>query len=190
MRGRLGGDTFLTGIEARDAESVQAIVNLALLTGQIGKEGAGIFAARPSTTICRASATWGCCPTGLPGYRPVAQRSGARRKFGEAVGHDDAGEARASAARSILYRPRRGQGARRLWLCRYDPVSTAFFGDAATALRAVRPRRGAASVHDRNRAICARRSADDRVSARSASPSRTRSAAFNWRNRSSSRSPG
>ena len=35
---------FSTGVESRTAESIEAIVNLALLAGQIGREGAGVFA--------------------------------------------------------------------------------------------------------------------------------------------------
>ena len=61
---------YSTGVELRDPETVEALVNLALLTGQIGKEGAGIFALTEhnnSQGVCDV----GMLPDRLPGYRAV-----------------------------------------------------------------------------------------------------------------------
>ena len=122
---------YSTGIDVRDAEPVAAIVNLALLTGQIGKEGAGVFALTEHNNL-QGVCDMGMLPDRLPGYRAVADAA-ARAEVGKIWG------ARLSdrpglAARSLLTDRGRGQ-VRAMWLCRYDPVSTAFFGDAASSLQ-------------------------------------------------------
>ena len=52
------------------AETIQSIVNLALLTGQIGKEGAGIFALTDHNNL-QGVCDMGMLPDRFPGYRPV-----------------------------------------------------------------------------------------------------------------------
>ena len=129
-RARAGAILYSTGIEARDAEPVQAIVNLALLTGQIAREGAGIFALTEHNNL-QGVCDMGVLPDRLPGYRPVANPS-ARAEV-EALWGTPLPAKPGLAARAVLTDRGRGR-VRAVWLGRYDPVSTAFFGDAAQSL--------------------------------------------------------
>jgi len=122
---------YSTGIEARDAESIQALVNLALLTGQLGKPGAGIFALTEHNNL-QGVCDMGMLPDRLPGYRSVT--SATDRAEIEAVWETPLPATPGLDARSLLS-DRGGGKVRALWLCRYDPVSTAFFGDAASSLK-------------------------------------------------------
>jgi predicted molibdopterin-dependent oxidoreductase YjgC len=130
-RARAAAILYSTGIEARDAEPGQAVVNLALLTGQIGKEGAGIFALTEHNNL-QGVCDMGVLPDRLPGYREVA--SDAARAELEKLWGTKLPAKPGLASRSLLA-DRGGGQVRALWLCRYDPVSTAFFGDAANALQ-------------------------------------------------------
>jgi predicted molibdopterin-dependent oxidoreductase YjgC len=130
-RARSAAILYSTGIESRDAEPVQAIVNLALLTGQIGKEGAGIFALTEHNNL-QGVCDMGMLPDRLPGYRKVADH--AARAEMEALWGAKLPAQAGLASRSLLADRGHGQ-VRAIWLCRYDPVSTAFFGDAAHALQ-------------------------------------------------------
>jgi predicted molibdopterin-dependent oxidoreductase YjgC len=69
-RARSAAILYSTGIEARDAAPVEAIVNLALLTGQLGKEGAGIFALTEHNNL-QGVCDMGVLPDRLPGYRKL-----------------------------------------------------------------------------------------------------------------------
>jgi predicted molibdopterin-dependent oxidoreductase YjgC len=129
-RARSAALLYSTGIEARDEEPVQAIVNLALLTGQIGREGAGIFALTEHNNL-QGVCDMGALPDRLPGYREVA--SDVARAELEKIWGTKLPTKPGLASRSLF--ADRGHGkVRAIWLCRYDPVSTAFFGDAANAL--------------------------------------------------------
>jgi predicted molibdopterin-dependent oxidoreductase YjgC len=130
-RARSAAILYSTGIEVRDAEPVRAIVNLALLTGQIGREGAGIFALTEHNNL-QGVCDMGMLPDRLPGYRQVANDS-ARAEL-EQVWRAKLRAKPGLASRSVFCDRGRGQ-VRAIWLCRYDPVSTAFFGDAANALQ-------------------------------------------------------
>jgi predicted molibdopterin-dependent oxidoreductase YjgC len=130
-RARSAAILYSTGIEARDEEPVQAIVNLALLTGQIGKEGAGIFALTEHNNL-QGVCDMGMLPDRLPGYRKVA--NDAARAELEALWGTKLPAKPGLASRSLFADRGHGQ-VRAVWLCRYDPVSTAFFGDAANALQ-------------------------------------------------------
>jgi len=129
-RARSAAILYSTGIEALDAEPVQAIVNLALLAGQIGREGAGIFALTEHNNL-QGVCDMGMLPDRLPGYRNVGSEA-ARAELGK-VWQAELPAAPGLASRSIF--SDRGDGrVQAVWLCRYDPVSSAFFGDAANAL--------------------------------------------------------
>lgn len=122
---------FSTGIEARDAESTEALVDLVLLTGQIGKEGAGIFALTEHNNL-QGVCDMGMMPDRLPGYREVSSDS-AREEVEKVWGTRIPAQP-GLAASSLL--SHRGHGkVRAVWLCRYDPVSTASYGDAAHSLQ-------------------------------------------------------
>ena len=121
---------YSTGIEARAVETVQALVNLVLLTGQLGKNGAGIFALTEHNNL-QGVCDMGMLPDRLPGYRSVANH--AERAELEVLWQTPLPATPGLPARSLL--TDRGNGrVRALWLCRYDPVSTAFFGEAAERL--------------------------------------------------------
>jgi formate dehydrogenase (coenzyme F420) alpha subunit len=122
---------YSTGIEARDAAPVEAIVNLALLTGQLGKEGAGIFALTEHNNL-QGVCDMGVLPDLLPGYRKLTDA--AARAEVEAAWGVQLPAKPGLASRSLLADRGKGQ-VRALWLCRYDPVSTGFFGDAANVLQ-------------------------------------------------------
>ncbi|MFZ2643339.1 MAG: molybdopterin-dependent oxidoreductase [Verrucomicrobiia bacterium] len=122
---------YSTGIEARDAESIQAIVNLALLTGQLGKVGAGIFALTEHNNL-QGVCDMGMLPDRLPGYRPVTDAAG--RAEVETVWKTKLPSTSGLDARSLLT-DRGGGKVKALWLCRYDPVNTAFFGDTVNTLK-------------------------------------------------------
>jgi len=130
-RARSAAILYSTGIEVRDPEPVQAIVNLALLTGQIGREGAGIFALTEHNNL-QGVCDMGMLPDRLPGYREVG--NDAKRAELEEVWGTRLPSTPGLAARSVLGDRGRDR-VHAIWLCRYDPVSTAFFGDAATALQ-------------------------------------------------------
>jgi predicted molibdopterin-dependent oxidoreductase YjgC len=129
-RARAGAILYSTGIEARSAEPVEGIVNLALLTGQLAKEGAGIFALTEHNNL-QGVCDMGVLPDRLPGYRPVG--SSAARAEVETLWGTSLPATPGLAARSVLT-DRGGGQVRAVWLGRYDPVSTAFFGDAARSL--------------------------------------------------------
>jgi predicted molibdopterin-dependent oxidoreductase YjgC len=130
-RARSAAILYSTGIEARDAAPVEAIVNLALLTGQLGKEGAGIFALTEHNNL-QGVCDMGVLPDRLPGYRKLTDAA-ARAEVEKAWGVQLPAKP-GLASRSVLADRGKGQ-VRALWLCRYDPVSTGFFGDAANVLQ-------------------------------------------------------
>ena len=91
---RAGGAAALlysTGIESRSADSIRAIVNLVLLTGNLGKEGAGLFPL-PEQNNLQGVCDMGMLPDRLPGYEPVTNAA-ARGGPGKGVEGGAAGEA-------------------------------------------------------------------------------------------------
>lgn len=119
---------YSTGSETRHPDSIRAIVNLALLGGHVGRRGSGIFALTEQNNL------QGCCDMGmlpdrLPGYARVADDR-ARARFEQ---HWDCSLPKTSGlgARACLEQPGKVKAA---WLCRYDPVTTATFCDAARVL--------------------------------------------------------
>lgn len=122
---------YSTGIRARDVESVMAKVNLALLCGQIGKEGAGIFSLTEHNNL-QGVCDVGVVPDRLPGYGLVsdnAARGALEKKWKTDL------PARPGLAATSVLTDLGNNTVRAVWLCRYDPVSTAFYGDAAKALK-------------------------------------------------------
>jgi predicted molibdopterin-dependent oxidoreductase YjgC len=121
---------FSTGLEAHGAEGVQALVNLALLTGNLGKRGAGIFALTEHNNL-QGVCDMGMLPHRLPGYVPVADGAGRRRL--EALWGAPLPAHPGLGAEQLLGRPA-AASVRALWLCRHDPV-LASSADVAAALR-------------------------------------------------------
>jgi predicted molibdopterin-dependent oxidoreductase YjgC len=132
-RARRAAILYPTGIDSHTRDNVRAIVNLALLTGNLGKPGAGIFALTEHNNL-QGVCDVGMLPDRLPGYRPVAD--GNARAEVESLWHSAIPPSPGINARAMLEKGRSG-GLRALWLGRCDPVSTAFFGDPAKALAAL-----------------------------------------------------
>jgi len=120
---------YSTGIESRTPDHIRAIVDLALLTGNLGKPGAGIFALSEQNNL-QGVCDMGMLPDRLPGYRAVtdaASRDGFEKKWKCRLPSRPG-----LTARSLLA----GEGnIKALWLCRYDPISTAALADAASSIR-------------------------------------------------------
>ncbi|HOW65664.1 MAG TPA: molybdopterin-dependent oxidoreductase, partial [Verrucomicrobiota bacterium] len=122
---------FSTGIEARGKDSIRSIVNLMLLTGQLGRPGAGLYALTEQNNL-QGVCDMGMLPDRFPGYPAVTDT--AFRSRLERLWKCRLPSQPGLGAKSIL--ADRGEGrVKALWLCRYDPVSTAFFGQAAETLR-------------------------------------------------------
>jgi predicted molibdopterin-dependent oxidoreductase YjgC len=121
---------YSTGIESRNRDSIHALVNLALLTGNLGKKGAGLFALTEQNNL-QGVCDMGMLPDRLPGYLPVTNPA-ARAQLERAWNVRLPTEPGANANQVLAHRDHGRLHA--LWLCRYDPVSTAFFGDAGRTL--------------------------------------------------------
>jgi predicted molibdopterin-dependent oxidoreductase YjgC len=120
-KARAAAILFSTGVEARGVEAIQALVNLALLTGNIGKQGGGVFALTEHNNL-QGVCDMGMLPNRLPGYTPVTDDAG-RRSFEVLWGAPLPGKVGQGAEQML---GRRGRGAiRALWLCRHDPVMAA-----------------------------------------------------------------
>jgi len=121
---------YSTGLEARDADTIRAAVNLVLLTGQIGRPGAGLYALTEHNNL-QGVCDMGMLPDRLPGYARVTDPAEASRF--EALWGKRPPERAGMGTREVL--EGLGDGSiRAMWLGRYDPASTAFFGDAPGAL--------------------------------------------------------
>ena len=112
-------------VEARQQESVQALVNLALLTGNIGKNGGGVFPLAEQNNL-QGVCDMGILPDRFPGYCGVSDTE-CRGKL-ETLWRARLPGVQGLGARSVL--TDRGHGSvKALWLCRYNPVKSALFGE-------------------------------------------------------------
>jgi len=121
---------YSSGAECRPAETIQSLVNLALLTGQIGKEGAGIYPLTDHNNL-QGVCDMGMIPDRLPGYAQVgdaAIRGELEKLWGAKIPE------KAGIPASAFFTRNDGGKIKAVWLCRYDPVSSAFYGNAAGAL--------------------------------------------------------
>ena len=130
-RARSATILYATGAETRSTESIRGLVNLALLTGQLGREGAGVFALTEHNNL-QGVCDMGMVPDRLPGYGRVddpAARAPFEHRWAAKLPPRPGAD-----TREIL-----GGGStstlRGAWLCRYDPVVTATFCDPTAALR-------------------------------------------------------
>ena len=130
-RARSAAILFSTGVEARHEDSLRGILNLALLTGNLGKEGAGVFPLTEHNNL-QGVCDMGMLPDRLPGYRAVADP--AARAALESLWGAKIPAAPGRGADALLGGGGRAQ-LKALWLGRYDPVSTACFGDATAAIK-------------------------------------------------------
>lgn len=130
-RARSAAILYSTGVEARGMNSIRAMVNLALLTGNIGKRNAGLFALTEHNNL-QGTCDMGMMPDRLPGYGAVTD-DGARLRLEGLWGGRPLPSSPGLGAREVL-EDRGGGKVRGVWLTRYDPVSTAAFTDAAATL--------------------------------------------------------
>ena len=122
---------FSTSMEDRTRDSIRSVVNLALLTGNLGKRGAGIFALTEQNNL-QGVCDVGMLPDRLPGYAPVSDAV-ARVRLEDLWGAKVPGVPGLGSRAALM---NRGQGiVRGMWLSRYDPVNTAFLGDVAGQLK-------------------------------------------------------
>jgi formate dehydrogenase major subunit/formate dehydrogenase alpha subunit len=129
-RARSAAILYSTGIEARDEDSIRGIMNLALLTGNLGKEGAGVFPLTEQNNL-QGVCDMGMLPDRLPGYQAVTNPNA--RAALEGLWRAKVPAAPGVGADTLFAGGGRTQ-LKALWLGRYDPVSTGFFGDAVAAL--------------------------------------------------------
>jgi predicted molibdopterin-dependent oxidoreductase YjgC len=122
---------FSASMEERSRDSIRAVVNLALLSGNLGKPGAGLFALTEQNNL-QGVCDMGMLPDRLPGYRPVTD-DGARAALDTFWGCK-VPSTPGLGSRALLVH--RGQGkTKALWLSRYDPTNTALLGDVAAQLQ-------------------------------------------------------
>jgi predicted molibdopterin-dependent oxidoreductase YjgC len=129
-RARSAAILYSTGVEARDEDSIRGIINLALLTGNFGKEGAGVFPLTEHNNL-QGVCDMGMLPDRLPGYQAVKNpkaRAALEGLWGAKVPETP------GVGAETLFAGGGHTPLKALWLGRYDPVSTAFFGDAVEAL--------------------------------------------------------
>lgn len=115
---------YSTSMEDRTRDSVRAVVNLVLLTGNLGKPGSGLLALTEQNNL-QGVCDMGMLPDRLPGYAAVSDNQ-ARANL-EEVWNAKIPAIPGKGARAILGG---ATNVKALWLCRYDPVSASPF-DAA-----------------------------------------------------------
>ena len=130
-RARAAAILYSTGIEARGASSIRSMINLALLTGHLGKEGAGIYALTEHNNL-QGVCDMGMAPDRLPGYRAVTDASA--RACVERLWQAKLPASPGACARKVWEHRNHGR-VRGVWLCRYDPVNTASFCDVPAVLK-------------------------------------------------------
>jgi predicted molibdopterin-dependent oxidoreductase YjgC len=113
---------YSASMEERSQDSIRALVNLALLTGNLGRQHAGIYALAEQNNL-QGVCDMGVLTDRLPGYRPVADP--AARASLEKIWKTTLPSGPGLDARSVLNNC--DGKVKALWLCRYDPSSTMSF---------------------------------------------------------------
>lgn len=121
---------YSTSMEERTKDSIRAVVNLCLLTGNLGKAGSGIFALAEQNNL-QGVCDMGMLPDRLPGYALVTDD--ATRHGLENLWRSKLPAQPGLGARNVLGNGNGHGRIKGLWLARYDPISTAF-RDLASAL--------------------------------------------------------
>ncbi len=122
---------YSTGAEASGVEPIQSMVNITLLTGNLGKRGAGIMPLSEHNNL-QGGCDMGMLPDYLPGYQPVREPH-VQAKF-ETLWNAKVPEHPGLETSSMLGRKGR---VRAMWLDRHNPVVSATFCDAKTALESM-----------------------------------------------------
>ncbi|HVO20873.1 MAG TPA: molybdopterin-dependent oxidoreductase [Anaeromyxobacter sp.] len=116
----------------RRPEVVEGLVSLALLTGNVGRTGGGLFPLAEHNNL-QGVCDVGMDPDWLPGYRPAASaaaRAEVERRWGTAL------PARPGLGAAEVFSAAEPGRIRALWLSRYDPVGTATGPNVARVLEA------------------------------------------------------
>lgn len=121
---------YSSSMQERTKDTIQAVVNLVLLTGNLGKAGAGLFALTEQNNL-QGVCDMGMLPDRLPGYRLIADNR-ARAEV-ETIWRAKIPAQPGIGSRRILGNLYPGK-IKGLWLCRYDPLSSSLF-DVAQSLR-------------------------------------------------------
>ena len=121
---------YSTGLENRSKDSIRALIDLALLTGNLGKTGAGVYALTEHNNL-QGVCDMGMLPDRWPGYQSITD--GEFRAQLESIWQTKVPLTPGIGARVGLGIQKQAN-LHAVWLCRYDPVTTAFFGEAAEAL--------------------------------------------------------
>jgi predicted molibdopterin-dependent oxidoreductase YjgC len=114
----------------RPPEVIEALVSLALLTGNVGRPGGGLYPLAEHNNL-QGVCDVGMLPDWLPGYRPAASpaaRAELERRWGASL---PTGPGLSAAA---VFGAREPSPIRALWLTRYDPIGTATGPSAARVL--------------------------------------------------------
>jgi predicted molibdopterin-dependent oxidoreductase YjgC len=114
----------------RSPEVIEALVSLALLTGNVGRPGGGVYPLAEHNNL-QGVCDVGMLPDRLPGYRP-ASSAAARAELERRWGSPPPAAPGLSAA--AVFGARAPSPIRALWLDRYDPVGTATGANAARVL--------------------------------------------------------
>ena len=122
---------FSASMEERNRDSIRAVVNLALLSGNLGKPGAGLFALTEQNNL-QGVCDMGMLPDRLPGYKPVTDDRA--RSALDAFWGTQIPVLPGLGSRALLAHRGRGK-IKGLWLSRYDPTNTALLGDVAGQFR-------------------------------------------------------
>ncbi len=110
---------YSTGAEARGADTIRSIVSLALLTGNIGKRGAGVMPLAEQNNL-QGTCDVGVQPYRLPGYVPVSDAA-ARRRF-ESLWGAPLPSRPGLSTRGMIEAAASGS-VRALWIDRHDPAT-------------------------------------------------------------------
>ncbi|MFH0938448.1 MAG: molybdopterin-dependent oxidoreductase [Planctomycetota bacterium] len=122
---------YSTGAESRSIESIQAMVNMALLSGKIGQNRSGLFALAEQNNL-QGVCDMGMLPKYLPGYKLVTDPLA--RAALESLWQAELPATFGLDADQMLSADM-GDRLKALWLCRYDPVSTTIFNDPAAGFK-------------------------------------------------------
>jgi predicted molibdopterin-dependent oxidoreductase YjgC len=120
---------YSTGVAARGKTSIRALVNLALMTGNLGRRGGGLYALTEHNNL-QGVCDMGMLPDRLPGY-PRVENAEARERLGK-LWNARLPERPGLGAQAAL--ENKDKTIKGVWLLRYDPVNTAVFCDAAKTL--------------------------------------------------------
>jgi predicted molibdopterin-dependent oxidoreductase YjgC len=120
---------YSTGAEASGRDQIHSMANLILLTGNIGKPGAGIMPLAEHNNL-QGGCDVGMFPSSLPGYVPVRNLEG--RKYFEEIWMRPLPDRWGMDSSTML--GSRGN-LKAIWLDRHNPVVSTAYSDASVALQ-------------------------------------------------------